>query len=30
MASGYDTDSDEAIDREYAHLFPPKNGGRRG
>lgn len=30
MASGYDTDSDEAIDREYAHLFPPKAGGRRG
>jgi len=29
-ASGYDTDSDEAIDREYAHLFPPKAGGRRG
>jgi hypothetical protein len=30
MASGYDTDSDESIDREYAHLFPPKSGGRRG
>jgi hypothetical protein len=30
MASGYDSDSDEAIDREYAHLFPPKAGGRRG
>jgi hypothetical protein len=23
MASGYDSGDDEAIDREYAHLFPP-------
>jgi hypothetical protein len=23
MASGYDGDDDESIDREYAHLFPP-------
>lgn len=32
MAMGYDGDSDEAIDREYAHLFPPNPsmGGRRG
>jgi hypothetical protein len=30
MASGYDTGSDDAIDREYAFLFPPQAGGRRG
>lgn len=29
-AAGYDRDSDAAIDREYAHLFPPQNGARRG
>lgn len=30
MAAGYDSDSDENIDREYAHLFPQDKGVHRG